>query len=84
MIEQSKETLSSSSRSDIVAQIAVAVLACVALVALVIAPFNAWRWAAQPFPGVFFESTLNVTDANNPAWEGPRSGLTFPDHLVAD
>ncbi len=82
MIEQSKETLSSSSRSDIVAQIAVAVLACVALVALVIAPFNAWRWAARPFPGVFFESTLNVTDANNPAWEGPRSGLTFPDHLV--
>ena len=82
MIEQSKETLSSSSRSDIVAQIAVAVLASVALVALVVAPFNAWRWAAQPFPGVFFESTLNVTDANNPAWEGPRSGLTFPDHLV--
>lgn len=65
------------------AHIVVGLLAIMMLVVAVIAPFNAWQWAAQPFPGTFFEPTLNVTDANRPDWEGPQRGLAFPDHLVA-
>jgi signal transduction histidine kinase len=67
-----------------VAQIAAVILIAITVVGFVIAPIEAWRWAAQPFPGVMLEPTLNVTGANDPTWEAMRAGhLNFPDHLVA-
>jgi len=83
MAEQSKTKQPWSGWSGTAAHIAVGILAVVMLVAVALAPFYAWRWASQPFPGTFFEPTLNVTDANKPEWDGPRRGLVFPDHLVA-
>jgi len=83
MTEQSRPGPLASDWMGTAAQVAVAVLAAAMLLAMVIAPYDALRWASLPFPGTFIEPTLNVTDANNPAWEGPHSGLSFPDHLDA-
>jgi len=83
MAEQPKTKQPWSGWSGTAAHIAVGIVAVIMLAAVALAPFNAWRWAAQPFPGTFFEPTLNITDANQPEWEGPRRGLVFPDHLVA-
>src|SRR5512143_3549702 len=83
MADQSKPVFFTHERSGRLAQIVVAGLVLVTLAAMIVAPFNALRFARQPFPGVFFEPTLDVTDANDPAWEGVRQGLAFPDHLVS-
>jgi len=83
MANQPKTNRLWSGRSGTAAHVVVGILAVVMVVAVALAPFNAWRWAAQPFPGTFFEPTLNISDANNPDWEGPRRGLAFPYHLVA-
>ncbi len=82
MAEQPKAGTTVSDVSGTIATILVAALAVVTVVAMIMAPINAGRWAMQPFPGILFESTLEVADLNNQAWEGPRNGLRTPDFLV--
>src|SRR5512136_172502 len=83
MSEQSTVSSPAPDASDTAARLAVVILIVIIVAGFVIAPFNAWRWSAQPFPGVLLEPTLNVTGANDPTWEAMRAGLNFPDHLVA-
>ena len=83
MSEQSTAPSSASNPADTAARLAVVVLIVITVAGFVIAPINAWRWSVQPFPGVLLEPTLDVTGANDPAWEAMRAGLNFPDHLVA-
>ncbi len=82
MSEQPTEHSPSPDKSD-AARLVVVALIVITVAGFVVAPIAVWRWAAQPFPGVLLEPTLNVTGANDPDWDAMRAGLEFPDHLVA-
>jgi class 3 adenylate cyclase len=54
-----------------------------ALVVLVVAPLEAWRWYRSPFLGALFEPNHVVSLINGPDWAAKAAGVEFPDRLVA-
>jgi signal transduction histidine kinase len=44
---------------------------------------SALAWYGHPFPGVFIDSHLTVSNTGLPTWDGIRQGLRFPDRILA-
>lgn len=53
------------------------------VVALVVAPFQAWRWYRAPFVGALFEPNHVVSRINGPDWAAKAAGVDWPAGLVA-
>jgi len=54
-----------------------------AVLAIVIAPFQAWRWYRTPFVGALFEPNQVVSRIEGPGWATKAAGIDWPARLVA-
>jgi class 3 adenylate cyclase len=56
---------------------------CLAVVVLVVAPLEGWRWFRTPFAGALIEPNHVVSLINGPNWAAKQAGVEFPDRLIA-
>lgn len=63
----------------------VAIALAVSGVVLLLLPFNAVRWAQQPFAGFFLDPHLVVNDTGRPEWAGQQQTppVAYPERVVA-
>ena len=54
-----------------------------AVLTLLIAPFQAWRWYRAPFVGALFEPNHVVSLIDGPGWAAKAAGVDWPARLVA-
>lgn len=63
--------------------LAISAVFVLAVIVNVLAPVLAWQWTRNPFPGVFLEPTLVISDVHNPDWPARQAGLRNADRLLA-